>query len=437
MRSLLDVLYVLGLLLTAPIWLFRLLSTGKWRTDWPGRFGRGPSLPPASGRRLLIHAVSVGEVNALRTLVDELDRTPGLEVVISTTTNTGVSRATALYGDDHAVVRYPFDFSWAVSAFLRRVKPDAVALVELELWPNFTDICSRRGIPLCVINGRLSARSASRYRRVPVMITPSLRRLEFAAVQTPDYARRFAMLGMQHHDVLITDSMKWDTAMIADDVDGAAALAHDLGIDRARPLIVAGSTAPDEHAMLRDAVPDGAQLVCAPRRPEWFDDAARTLPGCVRRTLATGVPSATDRYLLDTIGELRMAYALADIVVVGRSFGDLHGSDMMEPIALGKPVIIGPATGDFEQQMTAFRAANAILVSSRDRLARDLADLLEDDERRREMAARGRDVIRAHQGATARHAELLRSLCNMSAAANTPASTSTALTSAIGGQRDA
>jgi 3-deoxy-D-manno-octulosonic-acid transferase len=431
MRWLLDVLYLIVLGLSAPLWLYRLIRTGKWRSDWAGRFGAAPRLAVAPQGRVLLHAVSVGEVNAIRLLVDRLaeagpDGTPGLDVVIATTTNTGFARATALFGGRHAVVRYPLDFSWAVSRFLGNLQPDAVGLVELEVWPNFTGECRRREIPVCIINGRLSARSAARYARVKRFIAPSLRRLACVAVQDEVFGKRFIELGVERGDILVTQSMKWDTAEITDDVRGADELARELGIDRSRPLVVAGSTAPDEHALLNAAVPADVQLLCAPRRPEWFDDAAEVLSGCRRRTRpvaqdesveksgavkgGTGGTGGTTRFLLDTIGELRQAYALADVVVVGRSFGSLHGSDMMEPIALGKPVVIGPAVEDFISQMEALRAGGGIVQCTRAELPAVIAELLSDVSKRRGLAVRGRSVIRAQQGATDRHAALLRGL---------------------------
>lgn len=178
MRWLLDLLYLAAAIITAPIWMLRMIRTGKIRTDWPGRFGRVPDGLRAKTRtRLLIHAVSVGEVNAIRRLVEQLTL-PGLraeptDVVIATTTDTGFARAQALWDGRCNVVRYPLDFSPAAARFLRSVRPDAVALTELEVWPNFTDACSRNNIPVCVINGRLTERSFRRYRLVRALMRPA------------------------------------------------------------------------------------------------------------------------------------------------------------------------------------------------------------------------------------------------------------------------
>lgn len=417
----LDVAYAFAALLTAPFW------AKKTRGDWRGRFGHTAELPPASPSRprILLHAVSVGEVNAIRGLVAQL--TPHAEVVVSVGTDTGFHRARMLFAADTIpeperahVVRYPLDFSWSVRRFLQSVKPTAVGLVELELWPNFIRECVHRSIPISVINGRLSERSFRGYRRFRFFLGRFFRMLHTAAVQDAIYAERFIAMGVAPERCVVTDTMKWDSVSITDDVPEAAALARVMGIDRSRLLIVAGSTAEDEEAMLHAACPPGVQLLCAPRRPDHFDDAAAAMPGCLRRstTKDTDAPPVMtgdcSRFLLDTIGELRAAYALADVVVIGRSFGTLYGSDPIEPIALGKPALIGPSYSDFRTIVQAFLRGNGIRVVTRNELPRVLTDLLENPDRRAELARRGRDCIRAHQGATARHAKLL---LNMAASA--------------------
>jgi 3-deoxy-D-manno-octulosonic-acid transferase len=418
MRWLLDLLYLLAAAVTAPIWLTRMIRTGKIRTDWLGRFGRATVLSRSGDApRVLLHAVSVGEVNAIRLLVEQLVRDcSGIQIVIATTTDTGHRRAADLFADRHTVVRYPLDFSFAVERFLNVVRPDAVALVELEVWPNFCAACRRRGIPVCIVNGRLTQRSFKRYRWIKPLLRRCFAQLRFAAVQNADYAERFRAMGVHGERLHITGTMKWDTAQIADEVPGASQLAADMGIDRDRPLIVAGSTAPGEHELLVQAVPNGVQLLCAPRKPEWFDQAAAALAGCVRRSAGQPSPRHSSQgreralFLLDTIGELRQAYALADIVVIGRSFGTLHGSDMMEPVALGKPTVVGPAVADFQDTTDALLTGEGIIQTDPAELAAVLQRLLDDPALRKHLAENGRAVIRAQQGATARNAQLLQTL---------------------------
>ncbi len=408
--NLLDLAYVVLAGLAAPFWM------RKTRGDWPARFGKGEALPPPTRPRVLLHAVSVGEVSALRTLVPLLAERA--EVVISVGTDTGIARARDLFSGSCHIVRYPIDFSWAVKRFLNRVRPDVVGLVELEVWPNFTRDCVRRSIPVAVINGRLSARSFKGYRRLRFFFGRVFRRLAAAAVQDEAYAARFRAMGVVGGRVQVTGTMKWDAATIQDDVPGAQELAKALGIDPSHPLIVAGSTAEGEEELLHWACPTGAQLLCAPRKPERFVEAASALPECARRSQQRAAPLSTTRFLLDTIGELRKAYALADIVVIGRSFGSLHGSDPIEPVALGKATVIGPAYGDFLVSVGALKDAGAILETTRERLSDDLQALLADPGKRKQMAEAGRQCIRRHQGASARHADLLLGLVRSSAAAS-------------------
>lgn len=382
-----------------------MLRTGKWRTDWRGRFGHTEQLSEHPGKTLLFNAVSVGEANILRGLIAELSqREPTLRIVVAATTNTGFAQATDLYAAQHTVVRYPLDFSWAVSRFLDRIKPDAVATVELEVWPNFVDACEEREVPICVVNGRLSARSFKGYQKIKKLIGPSFGKLAFAAVQTQDYADRFAAMGVA--DVRVADTMKWDNARIEDKVEGSVELAAELGIDLFKPIIVAGSTGPGEDKLLFNALPEGAQLIIAPRKPEWFDAAEQASPTCVRRT--HGKPGKGPVFLLDTIGELRKAYALADVVVIGRSFLGLYGSDVMEPAALGKPVIVGPFHKDFQDAVDAMRAAGGLIVT--DDPGQAIRELLKDHNKAKQIAEAGRAVIRSRQGSTSRHADMILTL---------------------------
>ena len=180
-------IYLVVAVVTSPVWLVRMLRTGKIRTDWAGRFGRAEPLPPTgSSKRVLLHAVSVGEVNAIRRLVERLAAPPiSAEVVVSAATNTGFARAESLFGASHRVVRYPLDFSFAVARFLEAIRPDAIALVELELWPNFILAAGRRGIPVCVINGRLTRRSERGYRLARPFLRTIFGRLAYYCAASP------------------------------------------------------------------------------------------------------------------------------------------------------------------------------------------------------------------------------------------------------------
>lgn len=418
-----DALYLLFALLCAPVVLPLRAWRGKGRIDWAARLGHCGPLPAPARPRLLFHAVSVGEVNAIRSLVSQLEGR--FEIVVATTTDTGLARARTLFGSDHPVVRYPLDLSWAVRRFLNATKPDAVALVELEVWPNFTRACQRRGIPVAVVNGRLSDRSFPRYRRIAPFIGPSFRRLSLVIAQDETIAERFIAVGARPERVRVVATMKWDNAMEGQDgvQDAAERLATLLGIDRSRPIVVAGSTGPGEDGLVDAAVPAEVQLIVAPRKPEHFDDAARELTPCVRRSRldseAPAQQATTNRFLLDSIGELRAAYALADVIIVGRTFASQRGSDMMEPIALGKPVIVGPDVRNFETVARALLDGQGMIQVTAEQLPPVIRRLLDDADARAALAERGLAVIRANQGSVAEHARLLTDLINDSRRAAT------------------
>ncbi len=367
-----------------------------------GRLGIGDALPQPSKNRVLLHAVSVGEVNAIRSLVLHLQQR-GYEIVMCVTTDTGLARARELFSHSCHVTRFPFDFSFAIKRFLKRTQPTIVALVELEVWPNLISTCSASGIPVIVINGRLSERSFKRYKLARFLLQSTFRKLSTIGMQNEVYANRVRQLGATN--ISVEGTMKWDNASITDTIAGADELATELGIDRKKPLVVAGSTAPAEHELLLQSLPKGVQLLCAPRRPEWFDEAERTFPSCNRRTKSERFD--TEYFLLDTFGELDKAYALADIVVIGRSFAPLHGSDPTQSIALGKPTIIGPNVSDFEDMVQLLVEGNGLIQCSQEDLRTHISTLLNDPTRCAEIRDAGRKIIESLQGATKRYEDLI------------------------------
>ena len=415
-----DLIYLAAALVASPFLAWRLARSGKWRTDWGERFGRTPPLP-ASPRTLLLHGVSLGEINATRSLVDALvEADPNLRVVISATTDSGMARARSLYGGRHPVVRFPFDLTPAVRGFLDAVRPDAAALMELELWPTFMAECGRRGIPVAVVNGRLSPGSFRGYRRVRRLVQRMFGQVALAAVQTREYGDRFEALGTPAGRIRVVDNLKWEVPLAEDSPlaalppPPAARLAEALGIDPSRPLVVAGSTADGEEERVLEGLDESVQVLLAPRRPERFEAVASLFPGVVRRTLhpdgtrRTPDP-ATRVFLLDTLGELRTAYALADVVVVGRSFGKgMGGSDPIEAAALGKAVITGPDHGNLSDVVAAFLSMDAIVVAEHPGHA--AAALLADTPGRQELSGRAMDVIRTRRGAADRTAQALLQL---------------------------
>ena len=425
MRIPLDILYVLAGVLYLPVLAFGRLVRGKRRGGWAERFGR---IRPRWGDQpcLWVHGVSMGEVNATRSLIEQIERRlPMFEVVVSATTDTGFGRARSLY-PGKKVFRYPLDFSWVVRRVLARIRPSAIVLMELEVWPNLLAEASRRGVPVAVVNGRLTKRKSMRRFGLPGVRAVARRmfaQLAWVGAQDEVYARRFEALGVPPDRVQVTGSLKFDGATVADTVDGQDALAAALGLAGDAPLWVAGSTGPGEEAIvldawqqLREGRPD-VQLAVIPRKPERFDEVARLVASrgfaCVRRSQhpdGSEPPAATEpRVLLgDTMGELRKFYALADVVFVGRSLVDLGGSDMIEVAALGKVPLLGPHTFNFDSAVRALLAADGTVeVTDADTLAAAVGRLLEDPGERRGRNAAARQVVVGHRGATDRTVDAL------------------------------
>ncbi|MBS3820541.1 MAG: hypothetical protein GVY16_08900 [Planctomycetes bacterium] len=419
MGILLDIAYGATLLVCWPIWLYRMIKHGRYRTDWHQRFGAAPvsyGLQPT----IWIHGVSLGEINAARTLVQELhSQLPHCRIVISSTTETGMAAAERLYAPDHTVFRWPLDFTWAVRKAIRRVQPKLVVLMEGEAWPNFLHECNCRDIPAVIVNGRISPdKGYPRYRKLGRIAAKLFNRLSAIGVQDERYAEMFLDLGVDACKLHLTGMMKFDTVEIADDLPGQDALAAALGLGD-RPLWVAGGTGPgeeqhviDAYKQLRKAHPN-LILAIVPRKPERFDDVA-TLIGssglaCIRRSeRADGTEGDLPEgsvILGDTMGELRTFYALSTVAFVGRSLVPMGGSDMIEVAALGKPTCYGPHTFNFPQ-------ADDLLMHGCRRI-KGPADLLDtvaawlSGPAAIEDGRRAREYVRSQQGATRRNVELI------------------------------
>lgn len=418
MRFLLDLAYLLTAMVLGPMVIYRAIRHQRYRSGWGQRLGfvsrRHPDKPC-----IWVHAVSVGEVNAAQTLVAELKRRcPEYEVVISTTTDTGFARAQAVYGRDHVVFYYPFDVSWFVLRAFRALQPALCLLMELEVWPNFLRTAQRLHTPAVVVNGRISDRSFPSYKKARRLLRGTFGRVSLVLAQTQTYADRFAHMGCSQDIVLVTGSLKYDTAQITDKVDGADTLARELKLDDNR-LWVAGGTGPDEEGIIlavfqrlqRQANLEDLRLVVVPRKPERFDAVAQQIQQAGFSVLryseikggAAGKGLDPQAVILgDTMGDLRKFYSLATVAFVGRSLVPMGGSDMMEVAALGKPTLFGPHTFNFTQTVEALLQGNgATEVADQGQLLEAIQTCLEKPDHAREMGLRGQAVIRANQGATA------------------------------------
>ena len=342
-------------------------------------------------------------------------RHPGVPVVVSSTTATGLEAARKHF-PDLEVFAFPFDFSWAVVRALGRVKPRLVVLGESELWPNFLGECARRAHPVAVVNGRISPRSVDRYAWVRGLVRWMFAGLRMAGAQTAEHAAGFLAMGAQPGRVRVTGNIKYDGAMTDKGNARIAELRAALGVEPGDRVLVAGSTQPGEEAAalaafqgLRAKHPR-LRLFLVPRAPERFDEVARLLESAgvefVRRSARTGRAAVV---LVDTMGELGALWGLAEVAFVGGSLdGKRGGQSMIEPAALGAAVLFGPHVWNFKD--TARRlleAGGAYQVADGRELAATVGRLLDDEPERRAAGAAARAFVLAQQGATERTLDML------------------------------
>jgi 3-deoxy-D-manno-octulosonic-acid transferase len=397
------------------------------------RDGTGPT-PPDDGRPLIvIHGVSVGETHAARPLIEELRRLdPHIRIAAAASTVTGTARAKAIHGVDPAADvfadTFPLDLSAYVDQHLNRLRPVACVMMELEVWPNYVRECERRGVPVFIANGRITQRAFDGYRRTGPILRPTFRRLTRVFAQDETYAERFRRLGVPAERVEVTGSVKYDAAIVGERAEGDAEYAASLGLSPrawggSDPVVVAGSTGPGEEALLLDAwehvlraVPN-ARLVLVPRKPERFESVAELILArhrLVRRSSDKGVEDPAAIRLGDSMGELRKAYAMADVVVVGRTLLELgerqHGSDPLEPAALGKPLVLGGFSSNFAEPVARLAAARAArqVAGEPEAVASAVIELVRDAEATRAAGAAGRAAVQAAAGASAATAERIR-----------------------------
>lgn len=421
----LNLVYAALIAAAMPFLLYRRVRQGKYRTGWNEKLlGSVPELP-AAGERVWFHAVSVGEVLLLRGTIAELRaRRPGLSVVVTTTTETGYDLARKQYPD--LVVSYcPLDFSWAVRRAIERLKPTALVLAELELWPNLIHAASRAGVRLAIVNGRLSENSFKGYRKLRPLIARLLGRFDLIAAQSVEYAARFRALGAPRDRVVTTGSVKFDGAGTDRNNPQTTELRRAFGIAEGEIVFIAGSTqAPEEEFALatwrelRGASPN-LRLILVPRHKERFEEVAELarrsgLPVRRRTEVLNGHPLPDGRgsdesvLLLDTLGELGACWGLADVAFVGGSLTNRGGQNMIEPAAYGAAVLFGPDTRNFKDAVSLLLAADAAkVVADGAELTVEVRRLVTDREARSAMGGRARTAVSKHRGAMERTVDLL------------------------------
>ncbi len=405
----------LAIVLSCPVWLWRMFRQGRYREGLRDRLGIVPQrlLGAENVPTVWLHAVSVGETIAAAGLVDALQLAlPHARIVVSTTTPTGQRVARERFGADR-VFYYPLDFAFAVRPYLRALKPSLVILMESELWPRMLVESERAGIPIAVVNARVSDRSLPRYLLLRRLWTPLLARLSLLLAQSPQDAHRWLSIGAPSRAVRTVGNLKYDEpAPIADTPIAALLRPYLLG----RAVLVAGSTHPREEEMLLRCLPQlSAALVLAPRHPQRTAEvtnlitAAGFSPVALSQWRLTPAPfQPQDVLLVDTVGELAALYQIATAAFVGGSLVPAGGHNPLEPARCGIPVLMGPHAENFRDIAAAMQAAGILQRTDPAHLCEALAQALAAASPT--YAASSQSFFQQHGGATQRTVDALLSL---------------------------
>ena len=395
-------LLTLGFLVLLPRFILDAFRHGKYVAGFGERLG---NLAPLENKTdvVWIHCVSVGETQAARPLLKGIrKRFPDHAIAVSTTTLTGQTLAREIFKDDAARIFYfPFDWSWTVRRALDAIRPSSVLIMETEIWPGFLRECESRGIPVAIVNGRLSQQSFRRYQWVKRFLKRVLAAIDLAAMQTEEDADRIRALGMNPERVVVAGSLKFDAGTIAPSNLITKELRERFNFTETAPLIIAASTHEPEESLILEAFRQTRaqsdtepRLLLAPRHPERFDEVASLLDksglSWTRRSWDAFESDRTcDVVLLDTIGELASVYFLGQIVFVGGSIARSGGHNILEPAAAGAAIITGPHMHNFAAINQAFLDQDAIIQlplgsdpDTTSELARTFTKLLTDDQLR-------------------------------------------------------
>lgn len=435
LRSLMYFIYSLllglGFLLLLPRFLLDSLRHGKYVTGFRERLGSVNSIQSDGRPVIWIHCVSVGETQAARPLVKGLrERFPGHLIAISTITVTGQNLARKIFKKDAEKVFYfPLDWRWTVRRTLNAIKPSAVLMMETELWPGFLRECKTRGIPVALVNGRLSETSFGRYRWIRSFMSRVLGSINLAIMQTEADAARLRALGMAADKTFVSGNLKFDAGTMPVNDLLIAEFRDRFKLVDDSSLILAASTHASEEVIILNALrqiihksESRPRLIIAPRHPERFAEVADLLKAsALRWTRRTAPVDSSDGQceviLLDSIGELQSVYSLASIVFVGGSIAKTGGHNILEPAAVGACVITGAHTHNFQLIVETFVNAGSIIQlqpmsdsTASSELASVISDLLAEPARRKEFGERAKALVTKNRGATERTLELLNSM---------------------------
>lgn len=433
-----SLLLTVGLLILIPNFIYQALAHGKYLSGLRQRLGSIPEVQPSGKPVIWLHSVSVGETQAARPLIDSIRTTfPNHALVVSTITQTGQKLAHQLLADQTSAIFYfPFDWKWSVRRTLKRVKPSLVLLMETELWPNFLNVCATQGIPVALVNGRISRQSFRRYSLIRGFMRSVLANLNVAIMQTEKDAERISALAVSPTHVFVSGNLKFDSKHPVSTNGKIDELVQRFGLSSTVPLILAASTHDPEEKVVLDSFEilrrsQSVRLILAPRHPERFEEVASLIQSrgftWARRS---GTPRSSDIdvdiILLDSIGELPSLYRFASVCFVGGSIVDKGGHNVLEPASVGTCIVTGAHTHNFDEIVNLLLAADGLeqlppveFDSAPNLLAETLVRLIQDKTKRAEMSQRALAVVEANRGSTLKTIELLRPLI-LSSSEQTP-----------------
>jgi 3-deoxy-D-manno-octulosonic-acid transferase len=427
MYSLYSALVLAVAVIASPWFVYQALRYKKYVASLGQRMGYLPvSFNMDADDSIWIHAVSVGEVLTARPLISDLKRRyPDLRMFLSTTTLAGQQLARRSVQDVDAVFYFPFDLGIFVRRTLDLVRPKLFIMMETEIWPNLLYECRQRGVKTAVVNGRLSARSFSRYRMIRGFMRRVLDDVDRFLVQSEESARRFIDIGADPARVVVTGSLKFDSMDMSPNALQARARDRVLRYFRvpsSRLVIVAGSTMKgEESAVLRAfrrvrTTTPNALLVMAPRHPERFGEVEQLVRSegwktARRSDLAIDNEPRVDVVVLDTIGELATVYQIATVVFVGGSLVATGGHNVLEPAVFGKPIVFGPHMENFAEIAEAFVSNGAgVQLAGEQQLDETFLSLMSDPVRRARLGAAARALVEANRGAKEKSMTVLADL---------------------------
>jgi 3-deoxy-D-manno-octulosonic-acid transferase len=427
------VLYVLLTYLLAPIVIAMEGWKALWNPEYRGRLSHRFGLvePQTAPGCLWIHAVSVGEVQAAAGLIQALQREfPDVRVVVTTVTPTGAQRARTLFGDSVAHYYLPYDLPGSVRRFLDRLQPRVAIILETEIWPTLYHELGRRHIPLVLASARVSTRSVDRYRRMASLFEETLSHGILIGAQTAADAERFRAIGAAAERVRVTGNVKFDMEIPATTITAGREFRERCGAGR--PVWIAGSTHDGEeeaalaaHALVLERHP-GALLILVPRHPQRFESVRALLRkrGHAFAQRSSGAIPGTSQavFLVDTLGELQMFYAAADVAFVGGSLVPVGGHNLLEPAVLGLPMLSGPHTHNAQDIAELLQECGALrIVRSKEELAQRVGNCFDDPARARSDGTLGQQTVAQSRGAVHRLVAMVAPLLSSPAGARAAA----------------